>query len=252
MMQATLTPGPLPSERQRTAIDDVKKLAQLVAPHLARDARIQSRVLASLGRYGALSHAVSRLRDAYFALGAHGAIVDHNAAAQELVRACGDNLAIRNGRLVGTNAAMRTALQKALVWCTAHRGAAPGARDASPGPIVFHRGPERIPVAMRIVPIGRALLSAGLPDGPIAIAWLVDTGVIGDEVECLRKLFKLTQAEARLTEALADGASLVEAASRIDITRSTAKTHLDSIFSKTGCRRQAQLVRLIACLRGLA
>lgn len=247
-----MTAGGAARDHASQIVDDVKKLAQLLTPHLARDGRIQSRVMASLGRYGALSHAVSRLPDAYFALGAHGSIVDHNAAAVDLVKACGDNLAIRNGRLVGTNAAMRTALQKAFVWCASHRGATPGARDASPGPIVFHRGPERVPVAMRIVPIGRALLSAGLPDGPIAIAWLVDTGTVGDEVECLRKLFKLTQAEARLTEALADGASLVEAASRVDITRSTAKTHLDSIFSKTGCRRQAQLVRLIACLRGLA
>jgi DNA-binding CsgD family transcriptional regulator len=159
---------------------------------------------------------------------------------------------VRNGHLVGVSGAMRTALQKGLAWSITHRGATAGLRDGSPGPIVFYRGAERTPVAMRIVPVGRALLNAGLPDGPVAIAWLVDTGTLGAEVECLRKLFKLTQAEARLTEALADGASLVEAASRVEITRSTAKTHLDAIFAKTGCRRQAQLVRLIACLRGLA
>ncbi len=231
-------------------VEDVKKLAQLLAPQLARNTRIRSRVLASLGRYGALSQAVSRLPDAYLALGSHGAILDHNPAALEIVKAGADALAIRDGRLVGRSPAMRTALQKALAWCVAQRGAT--VREASPGPIVFHRGREHIPVAMRIVPIDRTLLNAGLADGPIAIAWLVDTGTLGSEVECLRKLFKLTQGEARLSEALADGASLVEAASRIDITRSTAKTHLDSIFAKTGCRRQAQLVRLIACLRGLA
>lgn len=233
-------------------VEDVKKLAQLLTPQLARNTRIQSRVLASLGRYGALSHAVSRLPDAYFALGPAGAILDHNPAALEIVRASADALAIRNGRLAGVSAPMRTALQKALAWCALHRGATGNVREASPGPIVFHRKPLHVPVAMRIVPVGRALLNAGLADGPIAIAWLVDTGTLGSEVECLRKLFKLTQAEARLSEALADGASLVEAASRVDITRSTAKTHLDAIFTKTGCRRQAQLVRLIACLRSLA
>lgn len=222
-------------------VEDVKKLAQLLAPQLARNGRIQSKVLACLGRYGALSQAVSRLPDAYFALGPQGAILDHNPAALAIVRASGEALAIRNGRLVGASAAMRTALQKALA-----------SRETSTGPIVFHRGPLHIPVAMRVMPVGRALLNAGLPEGPIAIAWLVDTGTLGAEVECLRKLFKLTQAEARLSEALADGSSLVEAASRVDITRSTAKTHLDAIFAKTGCRRQAQLVRLIACLRGLA
>lgn len=233
-------------------VDDVKKLAQLLSPQLARNSRIHSRVLASLGRYGALTHAISRLPDAYFALGPQGVIVDHNPAALELVRASADALAIRNGRLVGRSAAMRTALQKALAWCAAHRGATASWRETPPGPIVFHRGAQQVPVAMRIMPVGRALLNAGLADGPVAIAWLVDTGALGTEVECVRKLFKLTQGETRLCEALADGASLVEAASRVDITRSTAKTHLDAIFAKTGCRRQAQLVRLIACLRGLA
>lgn len=233
-------------------VEDVKKLAQLLGPQLARNTRIQSRVLASLGRYGALSHAVSRLPDAYFALGPQGAILDHNPAALDIVKASAESLAMRNGRLVGTSAAMRAALHKALAWCAAHRGAAGNVREAAPGPIVFHRGTLHVPVAMRIVPLGRTLLGAGLADGPIAIAWLVDTGTLASEVECLRKLFRLTQAEARLSEALADGASLVEAASRVDITRSTAKTHLDAIFTKTGCRRQAQLVRLMACLRGLA
>jgi DNA-binding CsgD family transcriptional regulator len=198
-----------------------------------------------------LSCAVSQLRDAYLTLDAQGTILDQNPAAAQLLKASAGALAVRNGRLVGVTPPIATALQKGLAWCASHRAASSTAREA-PAPIVYHRGPERIPVAMRITPVGRALMNAGIPDGPLAIVWLVDTGVMGHEADCLRRLFKLTQAEARLTEALADGASLVEAASRIDITRSTAKTHLDAIFAKTGCRRQAQLVRLIACLRGLA
>ena len=85
------------------AIEDVKKLAQLLTPHLARNSRIQSRVLASLGRYVALSQAVSRLPDAYFALGPHGTIVDHNPAALEILKGSADALAVRNGHLVGVS-----------------------------------------------------------------------------------------------------------------------------------------------------
>ena len=190
---------------------------------------------------------MSRLPDAYFALAAQGRILDHNPAALALLKTSRDSVAIRNGRLVGANPAVRTAITKALAWCAANKGTS---REPGPAPVLFYRGAERMPVAMRIIPVPRALMTAA-PDGLVAIAWIVDTGVLGEEVECLRKMFRLTQAEARLTAALADGASLVKAASRVDITRSTAKSHLDSIFSKTGCRRQAQLVRLIACLRGL-
>jgi len=234
------------------AIDDVKKLAQLLTPQLARNTRIHARVVASLGRYGALSHAISRLPDAYFALGAQGSILDHNPAALELLKGCAGSIAVHNGRLVGSNPTMRAALTKALAWCASNRGGTGASREAAPAPIIFYRGDARVPIAMRIVPVARALMNAGILEGPVAIAWLVDTGLLGEEVDCLRKMFRLTQAEARLVGALADGASLVEAASRVEITRSTAKSHLDAIFAKTGCRRQAQLVRLVACLRGLA
>ena len=46
--------------------------------------------------------------------------------------------------------------------------------------------------------------------------------------------------------------SLGDAAKGMHVTRSTAKSHLDAVFAKTGCRRQAQLVHLMGCLRGLA
>jgi DNA-binding CsgD family transcriptional regulator len=43
---------------------------------------------------------------------------------------------------------------------------------------------------------------------------------------------------------LANGLSLEEAAEAIGIRRNTARAHLRSIFSKTGVRRQTELVRI--------
>ncbi|HWV61154.1 MAG TPA: LuxR C-terminal-related transcriptional regulator [Sphingopyxis sp.] len=45
--------------------------------------------------------------------------------------------------------------------------------------------------------------------------------------------------------ALAGGGSLVEAADRLGIAHNTARSHLRSIFAKTGARRQSQLVHLL-------
>jgi DNA-binding CsgD family transcriptional regulator len=56
--------------------------------------------------------------------------------------------------------------------------------------------------------------------------------------------FELTRAETRVLANLLAGRTLVESAATLRIAASTAKTHLDSIFSKTGVSRQADLVRL--------
>jgi DNA-binding CsgD family transcriptional regulator len=68
--------------------------------------------------------------------------------------------------------------------------------------------------------------------------------------QALRDLLGLTVAEARLTAALAQGHSLVDAARRLGIAHNTAKVQLRAVFAKTGVNRQAQLVALLASLGG--
>jgi len=62
--------------------------------------------------------------------------------------------------------------------------------------------------------------------------------------EFLVKLYGLTRAEARLVTLLAQDFSLEDAAAALGIARSTAKTHLQHVFEKTGTNRQPQVVRL--------
>jgi DNA-binding CsgD family transcriptional regulator len=59
----------------------------------------------------------------------------------------------------------------------------------------------------------------------------------------LRDNYGLTTSEGRLLEALVAGERLAEYAERAGVRISTAKTHLRSVFCKTGERRQADLVR---------
>lgn len=70
--------------------------------------------------------------------------------------------------------------------------------------------------------------------------------------QCNRKVadaargYGLTQAEQRLLRVLFDGISLPEAARCLGVARTTARTHLQRLFEKTGTRRQADLLRIIA------
>jgi DNA-binding CsgD family transcriptional regulator len=66
-----------------------------------------------------------------------------------------------------------------------------------------------------------------------------------DVSEAMAAAYGLTPAETRLVEALLAGRNL-ETAVALDIAVTTAKTHLDNIFQKTGVNRQAELMRLAA------
>ncbi|MNJ68757.1 Bacterial regulatory protein, luxR family [compost metagenome] len=59
------------------------------------------------------------------------------------------------------------------------------------------------------------------------------------------QLYNLTPAETGLAMELANGLSLEEASEVLNIRRNTARAHLRSIFSKTGVRRQTELVRIL-------
>jgi DNA-binding CsgD family transcriptional regulator len=59
-----------------------------------------------------------------------------------------------------------------------------------------------------------------------------------------QQLFDLTPAETSLVIQLANGYTLDEAGEMLNIRRNTARAHLRSIFSKTGVRRQTELVRM--------
>jgi DNA-binding CsgD family transcriptional regulator len=62
-------------------------------------------------------------------------------------------------------------------------------------------------------------------------------------LELLMHIYGLTRSEARLTSLLAQDFDLEAAAAALRISRSTAKTHLEHVFHKTGTRRQSQLIR---------
>jgi DNA-binding CsgD family transcriptional regulator/PAS domain-containing protein len=80
---------------------------------------------------------------------------------------------------------------------------------------------------------------------PSVAVFVRDTGGKADPpVKLAQQLFQLTPAETSLAIQLANGLSLEEAAEALNIRRNTARAHLRSIFSKTGVRRQTELVRI--------
>ena len=80
-----------------------------------------------------------------------------------------------------------------------------------------------------------------------AAIWILNTEAPAlPSEELLNALFLLSPAEARLAIGLLKGMSAAECAQQSGVGVATVRSQLHSIFSKTGVRRQAQLVALLS------
>src|SRR5262249_32852572 len=64
--------------------------------------------------------------------------------------------------------------------------------------------------------------------------------------EVIGKLYDLTPSELRVLLAVFQSAGVADLAASLGISEATAKTHLGRVFTKTGTKRQADLVKLVA------
>ena len=81
---------------------------------------------------------------------------------------------------------------------------------------------------------------------PVAIVAVRDPDIDRRRlVADLSRRFGLTAAESKMAAEILIGDGLAAAARRRGISTTTARTHLSSIFEKTGTHRQAELIRLL-------
>lgn len=107
------------------------------------------------------------------------------------------------------------------------------------------RSGERVAIHILPVPAGSRRQALA----PCAAAILVSRLApdLTQRVESISRLYAFTPAEARVTQALLEsGATIGRVAGALGVGEATVKTHLQHIFDKTGARRRADLVQLIA------
>ena len=103
------------------------------------------------------------------------------------------------------------------------------------------------PLIMNAVPV--PVVSQG---GPHSVLILIDLAEHPQPNRAaLERIYRLTQAEAKLAVLLGRGAVLAEAARALGICVGTARAQLKAIFDKTHIHRQAELVILIGRLSAL-
>jgi DNA-binding CsgD family transcriptional regulator len=119
-----------------------------------------------------------------------------------------------------------------------------------PATFLLPRNGHPLPVRITVIAPPREQ-DASFFRGPECIVLLEDpVRDLEFAVEELGALYKLTAAEQRVVAGLAAGHTLNEAAALYGISPLTARTQLKQVFTKTGMRRQSDLIRNVCFLAG--
>lgn len=222
---------------------DKTAIASLVLAHLTRSVTTGLAV-ASMRGANAMSAAVMHQAPTglvVFDWQGKSTVVNDKAAD---ILASGDGLAIVGGFLRAGSPVAQAQLDAAL---QAMLQVARGRLVPAPPVVLVPRRSTAHPYRVSFSALSPVGSGSGIPGGSAVVAIIHDERRgNGQAVSAsLRATYGLTRAEVRLCEALLAGQSLAEAASSLNVSRNTAKTHLARVFDKTGIRSQMALLRLL-------
>jgi DNA-binding CsgD family transcriptional regulator len=188
-----------------------------------------------------VTNALGFIKRAAIALDQFGSVLSVNPLAETIL--AGDDINMLDQRLV-----MRDERAQSIFNNFLDRLRMPTDLEAlGVAPIVIRRE-SRLPIVIRVLPVDGAARSPFLGARAILILSGADEGE-AEQLAMLREAFRLTPSEARIALRLAEGKALEEAAQEMGIAQETTRSHLKSIFRKTGTHRQGELVALVARLR---
>ena len=213
---------------------------RLLLPHIKRALNLhlsihQDRKVSTL-----YSHAMAQMMVGVVVLDQDGMVIECNPAAVAVLEAR-DGLTVVGKQLEASyaddNRKLQALVREALV--TSHTG-----RVALNEAMSVSRPSGRLGWGLIVQRIASDQWTEGKQRPSVAVFVRDTEGRVDPPVRLAQQLFHLTPAETALAIQLANGLSLEEAAEMLNIKRNTARAHLRSIFSKTGVRRQTELVRI--------
>jgi DNA-binding CsgD family transcriptional regulator len=226
--------------RKRSVHPDTgRELLGTLMPHLQCAMRLHERIAGLDIRLSALANMIDYLPGGIIIADSRARVLVMNRAAEQIL--AGDH-GLKNGP-TGLSAVEANETAKLSATIAQAVMAREGSLSA-PTPLAITRGEMRRPLQLLIAPLPAQ--EAGTRRQPAAVLFVFDPDEnLEPNLRLLRKVFSLTEAEARIAAALAQGDTVEQIADQTGVTLNTIRTHLKKVYSKTGTRGQTEFVRLV-------
>ena len=215
------------------------ELVRFIAPHIQRAFKLHFQFSELKARSAGLETAFDMLPTGVIFLGPKGEVVLMNRSALASVSERNGLLATRDG-LRAERPAESSLLEKTILQAASTSS---GKGHSAGGTVIISRR-SRPPLRLQISPIHNSVIHTSRSIA--AVAFVNDPLRANRPTqEVLRLLYGLTPAECRVALLLGDGHAPRRIAAMVGVTDNTVRSQIKSIFSKTGVRRQGELIRLL-------
>ena len=222
--------------------EEARRRMMLIVPHMMRAVGIGHLVERHKAKSAMLTDTLGALESGVFMVGADGHIAFSNEAGDKLLRE-GAIVRSSQGGLHASEPDSDKALYQAID--AANSGDVPAATKSVAVNLKISADARWL---AHVLPLTNgARRAAGAAHSAVAAIFIRKAGFdVPSALETLAKLHKLTAGEVRVLQAIVNLGGVPEAASALGVSEATARTHLQRVFAKTGTRRQADLVKLVA------
>jgi DNA-binding CsgD family transcriptional regulator len=226
--------------------DRMRRRFELITPHIRRAMLIGKVIDLHRVEAAALADSLDELASSMFIVDSTGRIIHANRSAHHLI-AEANVLRASNGRIGALDPQGNRNLLD--IFTAAEGGDAALGKKGIALPLTARTGERYI---AHVLPLtSGARRKAGVSYAAVAAMFVRKAALdLPSPPEALADEFKLTPAEIRVMFAIVEIGGVPEVAPVLGISDQTVKTHLHRIYEKTGTKRQADLVKLLASYSG--
>ncbi|MGL5167681.1 MAG: helix-turn-helix transcriptional regulator [Afipia sp.] len=226
--------------------ENARRRMRLLLPHVQRSILIGKTIQLNRAEAATLADTFDSLSAGLFLLDAKGRLVRANLSGHVLLSE-GAILRAAGGRLIAINMAADDAIKAALARLEMGQSSL-----GAYGTAVPLTGSDGQHYVAYILPLtSGARRKAGTRYSAAAAMFVCKAQIEPPAApEVIAKLYRLTPSELRVLLATFESGGVADVAEALGISEATTKTHLHRLFAKTGARRQADLVKLVAGFAG--
>ncbi len=229
-------------ERHGPADEEMRRRMRLIIPHIRRAALIGRVIDLKTAEADGLADTVDGISAGMFMVDASARIVHANASGHAML-AQGSLLRVVGGKLGPNDASAEHGLTEG--YAMADGGDAAVGVNGIAIPLTARDGERHV---AHVLPLtSGARRRAGSTYAAAAAVFVHKAALDSPPPQAvLAKLYKLTPTELRVLLGIVQVGGVPEVAEVLGIAETTVRTHLQQLFAKTGTKRQADLVKVVA------